>query len=89
MAFCPFSVVLYFWMLIPLALKIRDPIMLPAVFAFATGLPVLILSILLVYSISTMGKAMHKIKVIENIVRKIVALVFIFVEEYYSLRLIL
>ena len=35
LAFCPFSAVLFFGMLIPLALKVGDGLIIPAVFAFS------------------------------------------------------
>ncbi len=37
LSFCPFSAVLFFAMLIPLALGAGDPVIIPAVFAVATG----------------------------------------------------
>ena len=39
LSFCPFSAVLFFAMLIPLAIGAGDPLIIPAVFALATGLP--------------------------------------------------
>jgi cytochrome c biogenesis protein CcdA len=50
LAFCPFSAVLFFGMLIPLALKFSDGLLIPAVFSLATGLPVIIFSSILVSS---------------------------------------
>ncbi len=47
LAFCPFSAVLFFGMLIPIAIKSGDGLIIPAVFAFATGLPVIIFSLIL------------------------------------------
>ena len=66
MAFCPFSAVLFFGMLIPLALNAGDGFIIPAVFAFATGLPVIIFSFILVYSVSKLRKIMHKIQIFER-----------------------
>ncbi len=82
-SFCPFSAVLYFGMLIPLALKTHDAILVPSVFAFATGLPVIISSILLVKSVSSLGKIMHKTQVMEKASRKVVAAIFILVGLYF------
>src|SRR4030043_839444 len=47
LAFCPYSAVLFFGVLIPLALKSTGGVGLPAVYAIGTGLPVLILGVLL------------------------------------------
>lgn len=52
LAFCPFSAVLYFGMMIPLALKAHDGVIIPSVFAIATGLPVIVASIILSQSLT-------------------------------------
>jgi len=83
LAFCPISGVLFFGMLIPLAIKTGDAILIPLVFALATGLPVIILSFILVHSVSKLGKVMNKIQQIENIVQKVVGAVFIIAGIYY------
>ncbi|MFC1750855.1 sulfite exporter TauE/SafE family protein, partial [Pseudomonadota bacterium] len=75
--------VLYFGMLIPLALKTGDGLLIPSVFALATGLPVIILSFILVKSVSKLGKIMNKIQVFEKWARRIVAMVFISAGIYY------
>jgi len=85
LAFCPFSGVLYFGMLIPLALKTGDAIILPAVFGLATGLPVILFSILLVKSVSTLGKVMNNVQKFERGMRLTVGAVFILVGLYYFL----
>lgn len=85
LAFCPFSAVLYFGMLIPLALKTGDAFIVPAVFAFATGLPVIVFSFLLVSGVSRLGAVMHRVQTFERIMRKMVAVVFILVGSYYIL----
>ncbi|MFO8068089.1 MAG: aromatic aminobenezylarsenical efflux permease ArsG family transporter [Bacteroidales bacterium] len=83
LAFCPFSAVLFFGMLIPLALKAGDGLLIPSVFAFATGLPVIIFSFILVYSVSKLGKIMNRIGTFEKWMRKIVAAIFILAGLYY------
>ena len=85
LAFCPFSGVLYFGMLIPLALKTGDAIILPSVFGLATGLPVILFSMLLVKSVSTLGRIMNKVQKFERGMRLIVGAVFILVGLYYIL----
>jgi len=83
LAFCPFSAVLFFGMLIPIALKAGDGLIIPSVFAFATGLPVIIFSFILVYSVSKLGKIMNKIGTFEKWMRKIVSIIFIIAGLYY------
>ncbi len=85
LAFCPFSAVLFFGMLIPLALKVGDGFLIPSVFAFATGLPVIIFSFVLVYSISKLSTIMNKIQTFEKWTRRIVSLIFIVTGIYYSI----
>ena len=83
LAFCPFSAVLFFGMLIPLALKSGDGFLIPLVFAFATGLPVILAAILLTKSVSLLGKVVHKIRLFEKAMRKFVGIVFLCVGVYY------
>ncbi|HII95790.1 MAG TPA: sulfite exporter TauE/SafE family protein, partial [Candidatus Methanofastidiosum sp.] len=83
LAFCPISGVFYFGMLIPLALQNSDPIIIPSIFAIATGLPVIIFSLILVFSVSKMGEVMKKVQTFENWMRKAVAVIFIAVGIYY------
>lgn len=89
LAFCPFSAVLFFGMLIPLALSAGDSLIIPASFAFATGLPVILFSFILVYSVSKLGRIMNKIQTFEKWMRKIVAIIFILIGIYYILIMFL
>ncbi|MFC1741903.1 aromatic aminobenezylarsenical efflux permease ArsG family transporter [Nanoarchaeota archaeon] len=83
LAFCPFSAVLFFGMLIPIALRAGDGLVIPSVFAFATGLPVIIFSFILVYSVSKLGNIMGKMQTFEKYSRKVVAGIFILAGLYY------
>ena len=83
LAFCPFSAVLFFGMLIPIALKAGSAILIPSVFAFATGLPVIIFSFVLVKSVSKLGQIMDKVQIFEKWMRRIVAVIFILTGVYY------
>lgn len=87
LAFCPFSAVLFFGMLIPLALKTGDGLIIPSIFAFATGLPVIIFSFILVYSVSKIGNIMNKVKILEKWMRYAVAIIFFVVGIYYTCRI--
>ncbi len=82
LSFCPFSAVLYFGMLIPLALRNQSPVLLPAVFAIATGLPVVILSLLLVQGIATAGRAVQQVQTVEVWLRRSVGVIFIIAGVY-------
>jgi len=83
LAFCPYGAVLYFGGLIPLTLASSAGLLLPPVFAFATGLPVIIIAWLLAYSVSNIGNFYNKMKSFEKWFKRIVAVVFIIVGIYY------
>jgi cytochrome c biogenesis protein CcdA len=89
LSFCPFSAVLFFGMLIPVAMAAGDPILVPSVFAVATALPVLFFSVLLVYSVSRVGEFVNRLQVIEKNMRRMVAFVFILAGLYCSRLLLL
>ena len=88
LTFCPFSAVLFFGMLIPLALKTQDGILVPSAFGIATGLPVILSSILLVKGVSTLGRFMNKVQAFERGMRKSAGAVFILVGLYYISNII-
>lgn len=83
LAFCPYSGILYFGGLIPLAAGSSSGYFLPLVFAIATGLPVIILAWILAYSVSSIGNVYNKIKTFECWFRRIVAILFIIIGFYY------
>jgi cytochrome c-type biogenesis protein len=83
LAFCPFSAVLFFGMLIPIALRTGDAIVVPAVFALATGLPVIIISFLIVHGMKRVTGMMTAAQKMELWVKRVVAAVFIAVGLYY------
>lgn len=82
-AFCPYSGVLFFGLLIPLILKSKEALLLPPFFALGTGLPVIFFSFLIAFSIKKMSKAFTVVSKIEKITRFIVASTFIIVGIYY------
>jgi len=83
LAFCPYSGVLYFGMLLPLVLSQPSGLLLLPDFAIATGLPVILLAYILAYSIGGIGKFYNRIKVIEVWLRKFVAVLFILAGFYF------
>ena len=83
LAFCPYSGVLYFVMLIPMAVASADGLFLPPVFALATGLPVILFAWMIAYAVGSVGTIYNKIKVFELWFRRIVAVLFIGVGIYY------
>jgi len=85
LAFCPYGAVLYFGGLIPLTVANTSGLLLPPVFAIATGLPVIIIAWLLAYSVSNVGKFYNSMKSFEKWFKRIVAVVFIIIGIYYIL----
>lgn len=83
LAFCPYSGVLYFGGLIPLSVSSSAGYFLPVIFAFATGLPVIIFAWILAFSVSKMASVYNKVRTFEFWFRKVVAVIFIGVGIYY------
>ncbi len=82
LAFCPYSGVLYFGMLIPMTISSVSGLILPLAFAVATGIPVIIFAWLIAYSIGSIGNVYNKIKTFEIWFRRIIAVLFIGVGIY-------
>lgn len=76
LAFCPYSGVLYFLMLMPLTVESGN-LLLPPVFAVATGLPVIVMAWLIAYTLAGVGNFYNRIKIFERWFRRVVALLFI------------
>lgn len=85
LAFCPYSGVLFFGLLIPITIASAKGLYLPVIYAFATGLPVIIFAYLLAFTVSGVGKFYNSIQKIEKWFRYMVAAIFSGVGIYYSL----
>lgn len=85
LAFCPYSGVLYFVMLIPITVASASGLYLPVLFAIATALPVILFAWLLAYAVGNVGKLYNQIKVFELWFRRVVSVIFIAVGVYYVL----
>lgn len=83
LAFCPYSGVLYFGMLMPMVLSQPAGLLLLPDFAIATGLPVVLLAYILAFSLGGIGKFYNKIKTFEVWFRRIVAVLFILTGFYF------
>ena len=83
LAFCPYSGVLYFGMLMPMTISSASGLYLPVVFAIATGIPVIIFAWLLAYTVSGVGTLYNRMKTFEVWFRRIISIVFIGVGIYY------
>ncbi len=89
LAFCPYSGVLYFGMLIPMTISSLSGLYLPVIFALGTGIPVIIFAWLIAFSVGAIGSTYNKIKTFEFWFRRVVAVLFIGVGVYYTVLLLL
>ena len=85
LSFCPISAALFFGSLIPLSVKSGSNIIFPTVYGIGTGLPVLIVAILVTAGIKNIGTIFKKITLFEYWMRKTTGVIFILVGIYYVL----
>ncbi|MGM9688071.1 MAG: aromatic aminobenezylarsenical efflux permease ArsG family transporter [Alloprevotella sp.] len=83
MAFCPTSGLFYFGMLIPMSASAAGGYALPAVYALATGLPVVAAAWIIAYSVSNIAGFYRKMQVFQLWFNRLVAALFIIVGIYY------
>ena len=83
LAFCPYSGALFFAMLIPMTLAADAGLVLPVVFAIGTGLPVILFSFVIAYSMSRLGTYFRAVQRVEVVMRKAAGAVFILTGLYY------
>ena len=88
LAFCPYSGVLFFGVLIPLVLKSTESLLLPPIFALGTGLPVILFSFLIAFSIQKLGQVFQIMQKVEKIIRYGVAIIFLGAGAYYTQYLV-
>ena len=83
LAFCPYSGALFFAMLIPMTLSAEAGLALPVVFSIGTGLPVILFSFVIAFSMEKLGMYFKAITKLEKAMRLIAGLVFILIGLYY------
>lgn len=83
LAFCPYSGVLYFGMLIPMTITSAKGLYLPIIFAIGTGIPVIIFAWILAFSASKVSRLYNGIKNFELWFRRILGIAFIIIGLYY------
>jgi cytochrome c biogenesis protein CcdA len=88
LAFCPYSAVVFFGVLIPLALKSAGGVTLPAVYAIGTGLPVLVFGVLVSLGVARISTWLNAVTRAEKIIRVAVSIIFIGVGIYLVVLLI-
>ena len=83
LAFCPYSGALFFGMLVPMTITSADGLYLPIIFAFGTGLPVILFTYLLAFTAGKVGVFYNRITKIEKVMRTVAGIVFIVTGLYY------
>lgn len=83
LSFCPFSAALFFGSLIPLALKTQSGFVIPSLYGFGTGLPVLVFAALLALGAKSVGRAFNRLSAFERWARRITGVIFIGVGAHY------
>lgn len=85
LAFCPYSGALFFGILIPMTISSVDGLYLPIIFAFGTGLPVILFTYLLAFAAGNIGVFYTKITKVEKVMRYVAGVVFLLTGTYYIL----
>ncbi|MDD2251967.1 MAG: aromatic aminobenezylarsenical efflux permease ArsG family transporter [Dehalococcoidales bacterium] len=83
LAFCPYSAVLFFAVLIPMALTSTGGVFLPPLFAIGTGLPVIFFGMLIAAGVTAVSRWVNNLGKTEKILRIVMAIIFIGVGIYY------
>lgn len=86
LAFCPYSGVLFFGMLVPITISSASGLYLPIVFAIATGIPVILFAWVLAFAVSSIGNVYNTVKIFELWFRRIIAVLFMGIGIYYIIR---
>jgi cytochrome c-type biogenesis protein len=86
LSFCPINVVIFFGLLVPLAYRMGDPLVIPSVFALASTLPVLIASFFLATSARHFGRTLTTLQDLNLWMQRAAGLVFLAVGVYYLPR---
>jgi len=89
LAFCPYSAILFFAVLMPLSLTTSGGVLLPAFFAIGTGLPVLFFGMLLSFGVASVSRWVDAIARGEKIIRITVAVIFIGIGIYYVVLMLM
>jgi cytochrome c biogenesis protein CcdA len=89
LAFCPYSAVIFFGILMPLAFSSAGGFALPLVFGIGTGVPVLALGVPLALGVERAAAGLNRLSQVECAVRRLAALTFIGAGVYSTARYIL
>ena len=83
MAFCPASAFMFFGLLIPMSATTTGGYALPALYAIATGLPVIVVLWIIARSMSNISGIYTKIQALQQRLNRFVAILFILAGLYF------
>jgi cytochrome c-type biogenesis protein len=86
LSFCPINIVIFFGLLVPLAYRSGDALVIPAVFALASTLPVLFASLILATSARHLGRTLTTLQDLNLWMQRATGIVFLAVGVYYIPR---
>lgn len=86
MSFCPASAVFYFAMLIPLSASVSGGYLLPIIYAVATALPVIVITLLLAYFVHNVARLVSLLNTFQRWFNAIVAILFIVVGVWHTIE---
>lgn len=89
LAICPMTAAIFFGTLVPLAIKAKSAVLLPALYGIGTGLPVLVLAFILASGAKQIDRTYKKIKVFEKYALLITGIIFILAGIYYILAYVM
>jgi len=81
LAFCPYSGVLFFGMLMPITIK--SGLTIPVIYSIGTGLPVVLFAFVIAFSIEKIGIYFNAISKFEKVMRITAGIVFILTGLFY------
>lgn len=85
LSFCPVSAALFFGSLLPLAVQYKSGVTLPVLYGIATGLPVVLFSLIIAFGLQRLAEAYKALTGFEKWARKITGVIFIGTGVYYVL----
>jgi cytochrome c biogenesis protein CcdA len=83
LAFCPYSGALFFVILLPMTLSTAEGLALPVIFSIGTGLPVILFSFVIAYSIERLSRYFTTIQNIEKLMRITAGITFVIAGIFY------
>jgi cytochrome c-type biogenesis protein len=86
LTFCPLSGALFFGSLIPLAIDGKSAVLMPSLYGLGTALPVIVCSLVIAFSVKSLGAFFQKLTQIEKWVRRVTAIIFLGAGLYLLLK---